>query len=247
MAVKLSIIIPAYNEADNLHKGKLAQVDDYLKKQSYTYEVLIVDDGSSDETATLISEQIKDKKGFHLIKNTHGGKAITVMTGMLAAQGEIVLFTDFDQATPLDQIEKFFPQFDQGFDIVIGSRDGRKGSPVLRKLMAEAFSTLRNIILGLPFSDTQCGFKAFTNTAVQTVFPALLISRKSSSVAGAAVNAGFDIEFLFVAAKKGLKIIDVPVEWHYVESERVPFVKNAIEAIQDMIRIRTDSLQGKYD
>ncbi len=246
MAIKLSVIIPAYNEAGNLQKDKLQQVSDYLHKQDYSYEVIIVDDGSTDETAKIIKEQIKDKKGFRLMENPHGGKAITVMTGMLAATGEVVLFTDMDQATPLNQIEKFFPQFEAGFDIVIGSRDGRKGSPLIRRIISWGFSFLRNIILGLPFSDTQCGFKAFDQEAVQMVFPKILKRWQKTQVSGAAVNAGFDIEVLFTARKKGLKITDVLVDWSYVESERVPFLKSAIEAISDMIRIRWNDFQGKY-
>ncbi len=246
MSIKLSVIIPAYNEAANLKKGKLEQVHNYLSAQKYSYEVLVVDDGSTDGTAAGIKDQIKSMKNFRLIENPHGGKAITVMTGLLAAVGEIVLFTDFDQATPIEMIEKFFPQFDQGYDIVIGSRDGRKGSPLIRKFISWGFSTLRNIILGLPFSDTQCGFKAFTQQSVKQIFPSILTRWQNTQVKGAAVNAGFDIEFLFTARKKGLKIIDVPVEWRYVESERVSFLSSAIEAIQDMLRIRLNDLQGKY-
>jgi glycosyltransferase involved in cell wall biosynthesis len=246
MPIKLSVIIPAYNEAKNLSSGKLDLVDHYLKSQKYDYEVLIVDDGSTDDTASIIKKQIREKKNFALVENEHGGKAITVMTGLLLAKGEVVLFTDLDQATPLDQIEKFFPKFDEGYDIVIGSRDGRAGAPLLRQVTALGFSVLRNIILGLPFSDTQCGFKAFTYKAVHIVFPEILKRWKTTQVSGAAVNAGFDVEFLFTARKKGSKITDVPVVWHYAESNRVPFLKNAIEATTDMLRIRLSDLQGKY-
>lgn len=246
MAVKLSIIIPAYNESGNLQKGKLEEVDGYLSKQNYSYEVIVVDDGSTDGTAQGIQSQIKGMKGFRLLENPHGGKAITVMTGLLAAEGEIVLFTDFDQATPIDSVEKFFSKFEEGFDIVIGSRHGRKGSPLIRRFISWGFSTLRNIILGLPFSDTQCGFKAFTKSAVRQIFPRMLERWKTTQFKGAAVNAGFDIEFLLIARKKGYKIIDVPVDWRYVESERVSFFSSAFETIQDMIRIRLNDLQGKY-
>lgn len=246
--IKLSVVIPAYNETANLNLGSLDKIEQYLKKQKYQYEVLIIDDGSTDNTANIISSQIKDKKNFSLIKNTHGGKAITVMTGLIKAYGEIVLFTDMDQATPLDQVEKFFPKFENGYDVVIGLRKGRKGAPTIRKISAYIFSFLRNIILGLPLSDTQCGFKAFTQPAIKTVFPEMLKTWQAFSRSqDAAVNAGFDIEALYLAKKRGFKIAEVPVEWHYVGSKRVHVMKDAIEALKDMLRIKINDLKGKYD
>lgn len=247
MKIKLSVIIPTYNEEKNLKNGALDEVYEYLKKQKYTYEVLVVDDGSKDKTVSLVEEFIKGKSNFKLQKNSHGGKAITVMSGLIASKGDIAVFTDMDQATPIDQIEKFFPKFNENYNIVIASRHGRKGAPLVRKLSAWGFSLLRNIILGLPFSDTQCGFKAFDRKAIELVFPPLLENWKNMKASGAAVNAGFDIETLFVAKKKNLKIAEIPVEWHYVGTERVQLIKDAIEAIRDMIRIRLNDISGKYN
>ncbi len=244
--IKLSVVIPAYNEEKNLNKGSLEEVYDYLSEQNYGYEVLVVDDGSSDKTVEKVEQIIKNKKSFALIKNEHGGKAITVMTGLLKADGEIVLFTDLDQSTPLKEIEKFFPEFDKGFDVVIGQRQGRKGAPPIRRLYSIGFSILRNIVLGLPFSDTQCGFKAFTNEAVNKIFPQLLERWEKNKTQGAAVNAGWDIETLFLAKKRGLKITDIEVEWHYVGSERVG-MKAALEALKDTFRIRVSDLTRKYN
>lgn len=241
----LSIIVPAYNEEKNLASGVLDQMEDYLKTVDYTYEVIIVDDKSTDKTAEVVKAQIKDKKYFHLIENDHGGKAVTVMTGLLNSRGQIALFTDLDQSTPLSEVENFFPQFKKGFDVVIGKRKGRKGAPPIRKIYSFGFSILRTIFLGLPFSDTQCGFKAFTRHAVEKIFPSMLESWKNQQVTGAAVNAGFDIEFLFLAKKRKLKITDVEVEWHYVGSERVGS-KAAVEALKDMMRIKLNDLSGKY-
>lgn len=245
--IKLSVVIPAYNESKNLSLGALQTVFDYLKKQRYSWEVLVVDDGSVDDTAKKIERDIKRMPGFKLIKNPHGGKAIAVMTGMIKSSGDLAVFTDFDQATPIDQIEKFFPKFDEGFDIVIGSRRGREGAPLIRKISAWGFSFLRNLILGLPFKDTQCGFKAFNKKSIETVFVPLLRKWERQKAKGAAVNAGWDAEFLYKAKKKSLKIIEVPVDWHYVGTERVQLVKDAVEAIKDMLRIRVEDLQGKYD
>ncbi len=245
--VKLSVIIPAYNEAKNLKSGSLDEVYAYLRKQAYSYEVLIVDDGSTDNTAELIEELIKDKKNFKLVRNPHGGKAITVMSGMLKGEGEIVLFTDMDQATPLKEVEKFFLHFEEGVDIVIGSRSGRKGAPLIRKVSAFGFAVLRNIILGLPYSDTQCGFKAFNQKATRTIIPDLLKKWEKMKSSKAAVNAGIDIEMLFLARKRGLKVAEVVVDWHHVGSERVQIISDAVEAVKDMLRIRISDLQGKYN
>lgn len=245
--IKLSVIIPAYNEAKNLDKGVLEEVNDYLVKQDYLYEVLIIDDGSTDETVKIIEEQIKNKKGFRLIKNLHGGKALTVISGMLKTSGEIALFTDMDQATPIDQIEKFFPKFEEGFDVVIGSRQGRKGAPLLRKFMGWGFSAVRFIILGLPFRDTQCGFKAFNQPSIKAVFPQIKQIWEENKVKGAAVNAGFDVETLFLTRKKGFKIAEVLVNWRHVGTERVQAINDSLEALKDVIRIRINDLQKKYD
>lgn len=245
--IKLSVIIPAYNEAKNLDKGALEEVNNYLKKQNYTYEVLIVDDGSTDETVKIVEEQIKDKKNFRLIKNPHGGKALTVISGMLKTSGEIAVFTDMDQATPIDQIERFFPKFEDGFDVVIGSRHGRKGAPLLRKFMGWGFSAVRFIILGLPFKDTQCGFKAFNQQSIQAIFPQVQKIWEENKVKGAAVNAGFDVETLFLTRKKGFKIAEVVVDWRHVGTERVQAINDSLEALKDVIRIRINDINKKYD
>lgn len=244
--MKLSIIIPAYNESKNLRNGVLDQVNSYLLNQVYSYEVIIVDDGSKDETVKILKDLIKGYKNFKLIENPHGGKAITVMTGLIASMGEKALFTDMDQATPINQIEKIMPKFNDGYDIVIGQRAGRKGAPLVRKLYALGFVILRNLMLGLPVKDTQCGFKAFTREVINEIFPSLLIKWKNISAKNAAVNAGFDSEMLFIARKRNFKIAEVPVEWHYVGSERVGLM-SALEAIKDMVRIRINDLFGKYD
>lgn len=245
--VELSVIIPAYNESHNLKKGVLEQVHNYLKKQPFPYEVIIVDDGSTDDTAELVEQEIKTKAGFRLIRNKHGGKAMTVISGMVAARGEISLFADMDQATPLYEVEKFFPKFDQGYGIVIGSRTGRKGAPLLRKLAAWGFSFLRGIILGLPFKDTQCGFKAFNKRAKEAIFPKIEKEWGVVHFKGGAVNAGFDVEVLYLAKKYGFKIAEVEVEWRYVDTERVQVVKDAAAAIYDMIRTRWKDLTGQYN
>lgn len=242
----LSIVVPAYNEEVNVKRGVQQKILDYLLKQNYTWEVLFVDDGSADDTAALLEEFVKNDKRLKLIKNPHQGKAATVMTGMMKAEGEIIMFSDMDQATPLNEVEKFLPLFEDGYDIVIGSRSGRAGMPFLRKVMAYGFVVLRTLILRLPFKDTQTGFKAFSNKAAKKVFTSLKIFGQRGVIKGAAVKAGFDLEFLFVARKLGYKIKEVPVEWHHPGTTRVNPLKDSIEGLKDMLLIRWFSLKGAY-
>ncbi len=246
MSTKLSVVIPAYNEAKNLERGVLNQVAQFFKKSGLDYEVIIVDDGSSDSTVDLIKKQVSQDKNFRLVQNVHGGKAMAVMTGMMSAKGDIVLFTDMDQATPIDQLNKFIPKFEEGFDIVIGSRQGRRGAPLIRKLSAWGFSVSRRIILGLPFKDTQCGFKAFNKDSIQKIVPKIKREWGVVHFKGGAVNAGFDVEVLYLAKKYGFKIAEVDVEWKYVDTERVQVVKDAAAAIYDMLRVRINDFSGKY-
>lgn len=243
---KLSIVIPSYNEERNLKKGVLDEVKNFLERRDLDYEVIVVDDGSSDDSVDLIKKYLVKDQNFKLIQNQHGGKANTVMTGMLKASEDIILFTDMDQATPINQIEKFLPKFEQGFDIVIGLRQGREGAPLIRKLSAWGFTVLRRMILGLPFKDTQCGFKAFTKTVIDKIIPIIKSEWGVVHFKGGAVNAGFDVELLYLAKKYGFKIAEVPVEWKYVDTERVQIVKDALAAIYDMFRIRWNDLRGKY-
>lgn len=246
MPDKLSVIIPVYNESDNLKRGIFDQIESFLNKEQFDFEVLIIDDGSKDDTLELAREQIKNKPKFKLIENNHGGKAIAVMTGLLRSGGDIALFTDMDQATPISEIDKLLPKFKEGFDIAIGSRTGRKGAPLIRKLMAIGFSLLRGVVLGLPYKDTQCGFKAFSKKSINEIFPKLMENRKQHNLAGAAVNAGFDVEVLYIAKKKNLKVTEVPVVWQHVGTERVQVISDSIEAVLDIFRIRLNSWKGKY-
>ncbi len=246
MKIKLSVVIPAYNEEKNIQAGVLETVDRYLRKQKYAWEVLIVDDASPDQTADLAEKFASKHKGFRVLKEPHRGKGGTVIAGMLAAKGEIVLFTDMDQATPLNQIEKFFPKFRDGYDGVIGSRSGRKGAPASRKLMAFGFALLRTLVLRLPYKDTQCGFKAFRAEAAKRIFGKMKIFRESRKIQGASVTAGFDLEMLYLARKLELRVAEVPVNWRHQETKRVSPVKDSWEGLRDLIKVRLNALQGRY-
>lgn len=243
----LSVVIPAYNEEYNLRTGVLDSVYDYLKEQKYSWEILFIDDGSTDETADIASDFANKAENFTVVKEPHRGKGGTVIAGILKAQGEIILFTDADQATPIDQIEKILPKFKSGYNVVIGSRHGREGAPLIRKAMANVFSILRYIILRLPFKDTQCGFKAFTFESSREIFKRLKIFNSKEVNRGASVTAGFDLEILYVARKLGYKIAEVPVDWHHKEGTKVDPIKDSIEGFQGLVTVRINALLGKYE
>ncbi len=244
----LSVVIPAYNEETNIRLGALDKVFLYFEHVRYPFEIIIVDDGSSDATSVLLDKISSGIKNLHVIHNPHQGKAATVITGMLKAEGDIVLFTDLDQATPIGEIQKLLPWFEKGFDVVIGSRDSnREGAPYLRLIMARGFMFLRGFILGLRgISDTQCGFKAFRKNIARKIFTKLKLYGNMHTINGSMVTAGFDIEVLYLAKQLGYKIKEVPVEWHYVETRRVNPVKDSIQGLTDIISIRINAMKGMY-
>lgn len=244
--IRLSVIIPAYNEEANLKNGTLVEVWDYLKKAPYSWEVIVVDDCSKDHTAQIISKFVESHKGFAIMKEPHRGKGGTVIAGMLAAHGEIVLFTDMDQATPISELEKVLPKFKEKYDVVIGSRGGREGAPLLRKIMAYGFTLLRTVILRLPYKDTQCGFKAFRNEAAKKIFKRMKLFSEKIKSEKAGVTAGFDLELLYIARKLGLKIAEVPVVWRHQNTERVNPIKDSFEGFRDLLRVRINALRGLY-
>lgn len=244
----LSVIIPAYNEETNIRLGALDKVARFMDGLSYSWEVLLVDDGSTDGTKGLLDEFALANHGFRVIRSTHQGKAGTVIAGVLAAKGEIVLFTDLDQATPIPEVEKLLPWFKKGLDVVIGSRNNRReGAPMTRKVMARGFMMLRSIFLGLHgIADTQCGFKAFRQPVARDIFGRLKLYKEHHEVEGSMVTAGFDIEVLFLARKLGYTIKEVPVEWHYVETRRVSPIKDSWQGLVDILRIRINAWRGMY-
>ncbi len=244
----LSVVIPAYNEETNIRLGAFDKVLRYLEARTYAWELIVVDDGSSDNTVNLTEECIGKHSRVRIIRNPHQGKAATVMTGIFAAKGKMVLFSDLDQATPLPEVEKLLPWFEKGFDVVIGSRKSkREGAPLLRRIMARGFMLLRTVILGLKgISDTQCGFKAFKREVAQDIFRHLSLYGKQKTVTGAMVTAGFDIEVLFLAKTLGYKIREIPVEWHYVETRRVNPLKDSWEGLLDILHIRINAWKGIY-
>ena len=244
----LSIIIPAYNEEPNFKKGTINEVPKYLEIQDYSYEIIIVDDGSEDNTATLAEEFAKKYKNVHVIKNPHQGKAETVKSGVEKAKGNLILFTDFDQATPISEVEKLLPYFPK-FDIVIGSRQlpgaKREKEPFYRHIMGLGFNLVVQAIAIRGIWDTQAGFKCFKSSVAKDLFTRLKVYGRGRKIKGALVTA-FDVELLFIAKKKGYKIKEVPIIWHHVATTKISPIKDSLRMFRDVLRVRLNDLQGTY-
>lgn len=246
----LSVVIPSFDEMANLQKGVLNKVDHFLRKKKYSYEVIIVDDGSTDGSIAYVEKFVKANPKFRLIKNAHLGKAGAVTAGVLESFGQYVLFTDMDQATPIEEVENLLPFFQQDYDIIIGSRNTkRQGSPWTRIVMARGMIFLRTFFVGLSgITDTQCGFKIFKREVAQKIFTKIKqLHNGFSQISGSNVAAGFDVELLYLAQKMGYKIKEVPVHWFYVETRRVNPLTDSIEGFFDLLRIKRNDLQGKYN
>lgn len=245
----LSVVIPSYNEEKNLRRGVLDEVLSYLKKQKYDWELLLSDDGSSDDTPKNLDAFAKKDARITVIHNPHAGKGPTVQAGMLAAKGEKRLFTDFDQSTPLSEVEELLNLSDQGYDVVIGSREvvgaKRDDEPWYRHMMGRGFNMLVRSLAVPGIMDTQCGFKLFNADAGKTLFSRLYVYGNAGPRHDAFTGA-FDVELLFLARKYGYKIKEAPVIWHHHETDRVSPVKDSLRMLKDIIRVRITELRGLY-
>lgn len=245
----ISVVIPSYNEMVNLQKGVLDKVEHFLDKHHPSYEVVVSDDGSTDGSLEFVERFVEENPKFRVIKNKHLGKAGAVTAGMLSAMGKLVLFSDMDQATPIEEMDKLIPFIGKDFDIVIGSRSSsRKGSPLVRRFISKSQVVLRKLTVGLTFiEDTQCGFKMFTKETSDRLFTQInKIHEGFGDISGSNVSSGFDVELLFLANKLGYKIKEVPVDWLYVETRRVSPIKDSIEGVFDLLKIRQRILSKKY-
>lgn len=238
--IYISIIIPAYNEERRLSKT-LEKVDEYLKKQSFSYEIIVVSDGSKDKTSQVVKDLIPRIQNLRLIDNKENhGKGYVVRQGMLDAKGEYRLFTDADNSTSIDQIEKMLPEFEKGFKVVIGSRD-IKGAVIatpqswIRRRLGDIFNLIVQVISGLwGIWDTQCGFKGFTSRAVEDIFPKCKIDRWA-----------FDVEILVISKKLGYKIKEIPVTWVNDPESKVK-LKGMIKMLFEVFQIRWNVITKRY-
>jgi glycosyltransferase involved in cell wall biosynthesis len=201
----------------------------------------VVDDGSRDRTAAIIREFAANAPEVRLLQNpANRGKGYSVRHGVLQSLGEIVMFTDADLSAPIEEAEDLFAAIAAGADIAIGSRWLERDrqtirQPLYRQFFGRCFNAVTRAVMGLPFADTQCGFKAFTRAAAQTVFQLETIERW-----------GFDPEILFIALKRGYRVVEVPVTWGHDERSRISYLKDGMRMLQDIAIVRWNALLGRY-
>ncbi len=246
----LSVVVPAYNEARRL-PGNLEKILAFLQAQPYPFEVIVVDDGSVDDTVEQTKRVAAGEPRVQIIENPHYGKGYTVRTGMLAAIGEIVLFTDADLSVPIEDVDQLLPWFEQGYDVVFGSREGggtgqRVGEPIYRHLMGRVFNGLVRWMAVRGVQDTQCGFKAMRFEVAQSLFPRLLIHNGSRGPINHPMVTAFDVELLFLASKAGYKLKEVPVRWYYGTESKVNALQDSWRNFKDVARVRWNDLRGRY-
>ena len=235
-----SIVIPAYNEAGRI-PATLEAVVETVREKRWSAEVIVVDDGSTDATADVVRRFAAGAPEVRLLQNPgNRGKGYSVRSGLLQALGDVVMFTDADLSAPMDEAQDLFDAVAGGADIAIGSRWLERTrqtirQPLYRQFFGRCFNAVTRLVMDLPFADTQCGFKAFTRAAAQTVFQLQTIERW-----------GFDPEILFIALKRGYRIQEVPVSWAHDERTRMSYLKDGMKMLQEIAIVRWNALLGRY-
>lgn len=237
---RYSIIVPAYNEGARVG-ATLEQILDHLRAQQWSAEVVVVDDGSRDNTLEVLNRFAREHPQVRVLKNPgNQGKGYAVRNGMTNARGEILLFTDADMSSPIAEAGKLFAALEQGADVAIGSRWLDPSLQFQRQsLQRQALSRLYNlflrIVLRFPYRDTQCGFKAFTHRAAEMIFPRQRVTRW-----------GFDPEILFLAHRMGLKVAEVPVRWGHDAGSKIHLLRDGVRMGLDALKIRWSAMRGRY-
>jgi dolichyl-phosphate beta-glucosyltransferase len=237
---KYSVVIPAYNESARI-PATLESVVAAIRANGWAAEVIVVNDGSTDSTAQLVRDFAVGAPEVRLQENPgNRGKGYSVRAGVLSAQGEIIMFTDADLSAPMDEAGLLFKAIANGADIAIGSRwleSGRQThrQPLYRQFFGRCFNAVCRMVMRLPFADTQCGFKAFTRSAAQTVFQLQTIERW-----------GFDPEILFIAIKRGFRVVEVPVSWAHDERSRMSYLRDGLQMLKELAIVRWNALLGRY-
>jgi len=243
MPPELSIIIPAYNEGERLRRG-LSRIRDYFASRPggvAGIEIVVVDDGSTDETARIAYDWARDMPSLRLVSNPQNrGKGHSVRHGMLEARGRVAIFTDADLSAPIEESEKLLKAIRDGNDVAIGSRALDRSlifghQSRLREVAGIIFNGFVRVFTGLPFRDTQCGFKAFVRERCLIIFDHQRIER-----------FGFDPEILFLARRHGLRIAEVPVRWAHDPETKVHMIRDSLMMFGDLVHIRWNWLLGRY-
>jgi len=237
---RYSIVIPAFNESARI-PATLESVIGCIRANAWNAEVIVVNDGSIDNTAEIVRDIARGAPELRMIENPgNRGKGYSVRNGVLHALGDVIMFTDSDLSAPIVEAERLFAAIDAGADIAIGSRwleSGRQThrQPLYRQFFGRCFNAVCRMVMRLPFADTQCGFKAFTRDAAQTVFQLQTIERW-----------GFDPEILFIALKRGYTIKEVPVSWAHDARTRMSYLRDGVQMLKELVIVRWNALTGHY-
>ena len=237
--IHISVIIPSFNES-RVISNTLDKVDHYFAKQPYGFEIIVVDDGSTDGTRDLINSLSREKPFIRLISNSHMGKGASVKSGVLSASGDYIFFTDADLSTPIEELDKLMPFFKEGYDVIIGSRAKKESNilrhqPMLRQAMGKVFNMLVRLLVLRGIKDTQCGFKLFRRQAAHKIFSLQRLN-----------GFAFDVEILYITKVLGYKIKDVPITWINRIDSRVGIAKDSLKMFLDLFIIRANILKGYY-
>lgn len=234
----LSIIIPAYNEERRLPES-LPQIIDFVRRQDFSIEVLVVDDGSTDQTANIVREFQKEAPFINLLQVDHGGKGHAVKAGMVQARGEYLFLCDSDLSMPIEEISKFLPPAFDGYDLAIASREiegaRRYDEPAYRHLMGRVFNLIVRMMTVRGIQDTQAGFKCFRRDAAHQLFPLQTID-----------GWGFDVEILFLAQSHGMQIVEVPINWYYKSRSQVRPIQDTYNMFREALKVRLNAWRGRY-
>ena len=236
----LTIVIPAYNESARLG-GTLDRILTFVAQYTWDVELIVVNDGSTDETAEVVRRYAAKSQIVRLLENPgNRGKGYSVQHGVLNARGTVVLFTDADLSAPIEEAPKLLAALEQGADIAIGSRWIRaelqtQRQSMARQVLGRAFNQFLRLLLRLDFKDTQCGFKAFRRNAARAIFPLQKIE-----------GWGFDAEILFLASRLGFKVAEVPVLWGHDERTRINPLADGTRMLAEMLKIRFNAFTGVY-
>lgn len=246
----VTVLIPNYNEIENVKRGVLGNIVSYLKKQSYPFEVIISDDGSTDTSVLAIKEFADKHSEVRVIYNQHAGKPYALRSGIKEARGKYVLLTDMDQSTPIAELSKLLPWTEKGYNIVIGSRGAKRADTTpIRQLASIIFLLVRRMILLREIHDTQCGFKLIETGLANKVFSHMRLFGRVNNAIGWKVTA-YDVELLHVAKKLSAQIKEVRVVWKNEDTtmgKSRNFIKESIEMLFEIMRVRANDMLGKYN
>jgi dolichyl-phosphate beta-glucosyltransferase len=248
--IGMSLVIPAYNEEARL-PDTIARTIEYLSGLGGSWEILICDDGSDDGTPAIAERAAEQCERLRHLRLPHAGKAVAVRTGVLSARGEAIVFTDADLATPIEYVRDARDLLEEGWDLVIGSREGngarRIGEPRHRHYMGRLYNYFVQALLLPGIRDTQCGFKAFRYDVARDLFTRTALYHGTDLRVRGPLVTGFDVELLYLARRRGYRIFELPVVWRHVSGSKVRPGVDSMLMLRDVLRVRWNGLRGRYD